>query len=219
MVRTPLRSPTTDGAVSPTFSPPRPPLVSWRFSSSLCKLPSPSPQITVFSKRAQNVMRSLHHHGSQIPISFFADLLLWLALPGDFLHPDLVFLDALVQRFDLSKQRLQNLAQLRTQLSGQLPAYLLRATLGQPLAIRLHQPAGGVHQGCSSTYQFGSRPDHRQVNLRLRTAMPHRPQQRRIDSRQPCQGPRIVSIIFSIALGNQLHFLCVRHDHFVSQLR
>jgi hypothetical protein len=52
------------------------------FSSSLCKLQSPSPQITVFSKRPQNVMRSLHHHRSQIPVSFFADFLLWLALPG-----------------------------------------------------------------------------------------------------------------------------------------
>src|SRR5580700_581674 len=51
------------------------------FSSSLCKLASPSPQITVFSKRSQNVMRSLHHHRAQIPVSFFADALLWLALP------------------------------------------------------------------------------------------------------------------------------------------
>src|SRR6267378_1386708 len=52
------------------------------FSSSLRKLQSPSPQITVFSKRSQNVMRSLHHHRSQIPVSFFADFLLWFALPG-----------------------------------------------------------------------------------------------------------------------------------------
>jgi hypothetical protein len=51
-------------------------------SSSLCKLPSPSPQITVFSKRPQNVMRALHHHRSQIPVSLFADALLWFALPG-----------------------------------------------------------------------------------------------------------------------------------------
>src|SRR6202158_2042763 len=50
--------------------------------SSLRKLQSPSPQITVFSKRSQNVVRSLHHHGSQIPVSFFADALLRLALPG-----------------------------------------------------------------------------------------------------------------------------------------
>src|ERR1700719_329839 len=51
-------------------------------SSSLRKLQSPSPQITVFSKRPQNVMRSLHHHRSQIPVSFFADALLRRALPG-----------------------------------------------------------------------------------------------------------------------------------------
>ena len=41
--------------------------------------------------------------------------------------------------------------------------------------------------------------------------LPHRPRQLGIDSRQPCQCPRIVSIIFSIALGDQLHFLCVCH--------
>src|SRR6267378_2963771 len=52
------------------------------FSSSLCKLPSPSPQITVFSKRSQNVVCSLHHHRSQIPVSFLADFLLWFALTG-----------------------------------------------------------------------------------------------------------------------------------------
>src|ERR1700676_298657 len=52
------------------------------FSSSLRKLQSPSAQITVFSKRPQNVMRALHHHRSQIPVSFFADALLWLALSG-----------------------------------------------------------------------------------------------------------------------------------------
>src|SRR5437879_4408635 len=52
------------------------------FSSSLRKLPSPSPQITVFSKRPQNVVRSLHHHRSQIPVSCFTDFLLRLALPG-----------------------------------------------------------------------------------------------------------------------------------------
>src|SRR5580658_1305500 len=51
------------------------------FSSSLRKLQPPSPQITVFSKRSQYVVRPLHHHGAQIPVSFFADFLLWLALP------------------------------------------------------------------------------------------------------------------------------------------
>src|SRR4029453_18520562 len=52
------------------------------FSSSLGKLPSPSPQITVFSKRPQNVMRSLHHHRSQIPVSCSADTLLRFAHTG-----------------------------------------------------------------------------------------------------------------------------------------
>jgi hypothetical protein len=48
--------------------------------------------------------------------------------------------------------------------------------------------------------------------------MPHWSQQLGIDSRQPCQGLRIVPIIFPAALGDQLHLLCVRHDHFVPQL-
>src|SRR6266481_2154985 len=51
------------------------------FPSSLRKLASPSPQITVFSKRSQNVVRSLHHHRAQVPVSFFADALLWFTLP------------------------------------------------------------------------------------------------------------------------------------------
>src|SRR6202140_2604700 len=42
------------------------------FPSSPRQLQSPSPQITVFSKRPQNVVRSLHHHRAQIPVSFFA---------------------------------------------------------------------------------------------------------------------------------------------------
>src|ERR1700694_1367471 len=51
------------------------------FSSSLRKLASPSPQITVLAKRSQNVVRSLHHHRAQLPVSFFADALLGFALP------------------------------------------------------------------------------------------------------------------------------------------
>src|SRR6267142_4422824 len=92
---------------------------------------------------------------------------------GDFLHSFVVFLDALVQRFDFFEQRLQNIPQLCAQFSGQLPAHLLRATLGQPFPIRLHQPTCCVHQGRSSTYQFSSRPDTvrwiRACTLRCRT--------------------------------------------------
>jgi len=101
---------------------------------------------------------------------------------------------------------------------SQLPAHLLRATLVQPLAIRLCQPARRVHQGGSCTHQCRPCPNHRQMNLCFRAAMPHRPQQLRIDSGQPCQCPRIVAIIFSSALGDQIHLLRVRHEHFVSQL-
>src|SRR5580700_2218417 len=122
---------------------------------------------------------------------------------GEFLHPLVVFLDVLVQRFDFFQQRRQNLAQLRAQSLGQLLAHLIGATLGQSLAIRLHQPPCCVHQGRSSTHQFRPRPDHRQVELRL----------------QPCQCPSIVPIILPITLGDQLHLLRVRHDHLVSQLR
>src|ERR1700726_4731104 len=199
------------------------------FSSSLRKLPSPSPQITVFSERAQNVVRSLHHHRAQIPVSFFADALLWFALPGvpaarfqsqkttylatlqkpmwvfyrqdirqrdlrsytlhlleqrhfrvhffgDFLHPLVVFLDALIQRFDFFEQWLQNIPQLCAQCSSQLPVHLLRPTLGQPLTIRLHRSACCVHQGRARTHQFSSRPDQRQMDLCLHTAMPYRSQ-------------------------------------------
>src|SRR5579862_1907861 len=51
------------------------------FPSSFRQLLSPSPQIAVFSKGSQNVVRSLHHHRAQIPVSFFADALLGFALP------------------------------------------------------------------------------------------------------------------------------------------
>src|SRR5882724_2013231 len=219
MVRTPLRSPTTDVAVPPTFEPRQPPLVSWHFfllapqasvpiSADHCLLQK-APECNALPAR------------SQIPVSFFADFLLRLALSGvpparlqpqkttylatlqkpvgvfylqdirqrdlrsytlhllqqghfrvhflgDFLHPPVVFLDALVQRFDFFEQRLQNIPQLCAQFSGQLPAHLLRATLGQPFTIRLHQPACCVHQGRSSTHQFSSRPDYRQMDLRFR---------------------------------------------------
>ncbi len=153
------------------------------------------------------------------PLHLFEQLDLRVALPGDFLHPCVIFLDALVQRFDFFEQRLQNIPQLCAQFTGQLPVHLLRATLAQPFPIRLRQPARRVHQGGSGSDQFGPRSNHGQMNLCFRATMPHRPQQLGIDSRQPCQCPRIVSIIFSIALGDQLHPLRVRHDYFVSQLR
>ena len=65
-------------------------------------------------------------------------------------------------------------------------------------AIRLHRPACCVHQGRSSTHQFGTRTHGITVSgLRLRAAMPPA-QQLRIDSRQPCQCPRVVSIVFRL---------------------
>src|ERR1700730_16613727 len=217
MVRPPLRSPTTDGAVPPTFEPPQPPLVSWHFF-----LLAPQASVPI---SADHCLLQKAPECSVLP----ADALLWFALSGvpaarsqpqkttylatlqkpvwvfyrqhirqrdrrsytlhpleqghflvyflgDFLHPLVVFLDALVQRFDFFEQWLQNIPQLGAQCSGLLPAHLLRATFGQPLTIRLHQPACCVHQGRSSTHQFSSRPDHRQMDLRLHTAMPHRPQ-------------------------------------------
>src|SRR6202051_1638488 len=216
-------------------------------------------------------MRSLHHHGSQIPVSFFTDSLLWLALSGvpparfqpqkttylatlqktvwvfygqhirqrdlrsytlhlleqghfrvhflgDFPHPRVVFLDALVQRFDFFEQRLQNIAQLRAQFRCQLPAHLLRATLRQPFTMRLRQSSCRIHQGGSCPHQFRTCPDHCQMNLCFCATMPYRSQQRRVDSCQPCQCPRIVSIIFSFALADQFHLLRVCHEHLVSQL-
>jgi len=57
--------------------------------------------------------------------------------------------------------------------------------LGQPLAIRLHQPACCVHQGRSSTHQF-ARARSPSDGFRLRTAMRTGPIAR-IDARQPCQ--------------------------------
>ena len=47
--------------------------------------------------------------------------------------------------------------------------------------------------------------------------MLHRAQQFGIGSRQPRQCSRIQAIIFSPALGDQVHLLGVRHDHFVPQ--
>jgi hypothetical protein len=57
------------------------------------------------------------------------------------------------------------------------------------------------------------------VKLGLGTAMLHRAQELRIDSREPRQRSRIDAIIFSPALDDQAHVLCVRHDYFVPQRR
>src|SRR5215469_2710346 len=51
------------------------------FPSSLGELPSPAPQITVFPKGSQNVVRSLDQQRPQIPISLLGDVHLWLTLP------------------------------------------------------------------------------------------------------------------------------------------
>jgi uncharacterized repeat protein (TIGR01451 family) len=47
--------------------------------SALGQPQPPSPQIAVFSKRPQNVVRPLHHQGSQVTVSFLADVELGLA--------------------------------------------------------------------------------------------------------------------------------------------
>ena len=78
---------------------------------------------------------------------------------GDFLHPFVIFLDALVQRLDFFEQRFQNIPQLCAQCSGQLPAHLLRAALWQSFTIRLHQPAlrrGELDVGFADVRYFGT---------------------------------------------------------------
>src|SRR5262249_10989970 len=162
------------------------------FPSSRGELLPPAPQITVFSKRPQNVVRPLHQKRPQILVTLFADVHLRLTfagvppprlqphktsrvatlakpmwvlegqhigrgdevahtlhlfeqrrlrirLFGHLCNPPIVFLDAFVERFHLSQQRLQGLAQFRAQSTRGLPTELLRATLAQPLAVGLHQ--------------------------------------------------------------------------------
>jgi hypothetical protein len=72
---------------------------------------------------------------------------------------------------------------------------LLRATLAQPLAVRFQQSSCRIYQGGLSAHQSRTRPDHRQVNLCLRTAVLHRAQQLGIDSCQPRQRARNVQLI------------------------
>jgi hypothetical protein len=51
-------------------------------SSALGQPQSPSPQITIFPERPQNVVRPLHHQGAQVAVSFLADVELGLTPTG-----------------------------------------------------------------------------------------------------------------------------------------
>jgi hypothetical protein len=50
-------------------------------SAALRQFQAPAPQITVRTKRPQNVLRSLHQQGSQIRVALLADMHLRLAPP------------------------------------------------------------------------------------------------------------------------------------------
>jgi len=51
-------------------------------ASPLGQLQSPPPQVAIFPKRAQDIVRALHHHRSQVAVSFLADVELRLAVAG-----------------------------------------------------------------------------------------------------------------------------------------
>jgi hypothetical protein len=230
MVRTPLRSPTSDAAVPPAFATPPLPLASWHsfllapqasvpISADHCLLQKApecsaapctiivrryrSPSLLIFfcgslspeflrpgfNPRKQPTSRLFRNRcGSSIVRTYVSAIC--VPTPFTCLSKDTSGYTSLaifsirssyswtplVQRFDFFEQRLQNIPQLGAQFGSQFTAHLLCATLGQPFTIRLHQPACCVHQGRSSTHQFSSRPDYCQMDLRLRTAMPHRPQ-------------------------------------------
>ena len=91
-------------------------------------------------------------------------------------------------------------------------------TFRQSCTIRLGQPSGRIHQCRAGADEHRSGPDHRQMDLCFGTAMPHRTEQRGIDSGEACQRPSIQPIIFPAALANQSHIARMRHDHFVPQL-
>jgi hypothetical protein len=59
----------------------------------------------------------------------------------------------------------KSFAQPWAQATRGLPTELLRATLRQPLAIRLHRSACGIHQSGSRAHQSRSCTDLRQVQL------------------------------------------------------
>jgi hypothetical protein len=70
MARRPHRSPTTCEAVRQLSSDSNDRAFLGIASSPLGEFQSPSPQITVLPERPQNVVRALHHQGSQVTISF-----------------------------------------------------------------------------------------------------------------------------------------------------
>ena len=78
-VRTPPHSPTADAVVPPASVLPLPPLVSWRSFLLAPRASAPAPQITIFPKGSQNVVRPLHQECPWIFIPFFADAHLWFA--------------------------------------------------------------------------------------------------------------------------------------------
>ena len=56
-----------------------------------------------------------------------------------------------------------------------------------------------------------------QVPLRLLAAMPHRPQQLRIQAHQACQKTRVRPVVLARAGADQLHLPRIGHDHFKAQ--
>src|SRR5260370_7272999 len=79
------------------------------------------------------------------PLHLFEQRDLRVALLGHFLHPRVVFLDALLQRSDFVQQRLQNVTQLRPQFTAQPPPPPPPPPLPPPLPTRLPQPSPPLH--------------------------------------------------------------------------
>jgi len=95
------------------------------------------------------------------------------------------------ERLDRRQQRLQCRLQFRAQSLGFLRIHVAHVAAAQPAAVGLGQSARRVHQRRARSHQSGSCPDHGQIRLRSRTAMPHRREQLRIDARQPGKSLRI----------------------------
>ena len=96
-----------------------------------------------------------------------------------------------------------------------LSIHLFGAAFRKSCAVRLGQPSGCIHQRRARADQDRSRPDHRQMDLRLGTAMAHRTKQAGIDSGQTRERPGIQPIVFPAALADQLHVARMGHNHFV----